>query len=407
MILILSVSLRLRSSSFVAPAQFYGYLQVASGIMAVTFASISLLRFRSDRDRFSLYLGLAFLISGLTILFTIPGVFGDLQGVAPNSMQKTPWSWWLSRSLFAFLLIPAATVGRRASTAIRPLRETVVALGISVCFCLLATIGYQHLPLSWLVQPTSAISRPSNLILAFAFFVPAVEFGRRYRKTGLPCDAGIFLAAVLNVACHIVASQSEELMDAPFLVAQALKTLGYAAAVGGMLIQSARLYEEVLSLAIKDSLTGLANYRCLAEVIDNEIQRSLRTGRSFSVLLIDVDGLKNINDHYGHATGSQALRRLANILRSLCRGTDTAARYGGDEFVLVLPETGDESARRVLARLQAQLASDTEIPRLSVSVGLAVCPEHGTALTSLLESADKSLYKMKRRHVLQLTSSRA
>lgn len=375
--------------------------------MALTYAAISLLRFRGDRDRFSMFLGLAFLLSGLAILLTISGLFGDLQAIAPDSLQKTSWSWWLSRSLFAFLLIPAATIGRRASTTIHPIREIVLALTVSVGFSALATAGYQLLSASWADQSRAALGRPANLALALAFLVPAFGFGRRFNKTGLPSDAGIFLSAVFNVACHIVASESKQSADAAFMVAQILKTLGYAVAVGGTMVQTASLYEEVLSLSIKDSLTGLASYRFLVGVIESEVQRFIRTGRPFTILLLDLDGLKNINDRYGHATGSEALCRLADILRVVCRGTDTAARYGGDEFVLVLPETGKESAQRVHARLRGLLANDSALPPLSVSVGLAVCPVHGTSLTTLLEAADKSLYEMKHHNHLYLNPRRA
>jgi diguanylate cyclase (GGDEF)-like protein len=176
--------------------------------------------------------------------------------------------------------------------------------------------------------------------------------------------------------------------------------------LGGMLVQSASLYEDVLSLAIKDSLTGLANHRFLVGVIEGEIQRSMRTGRPFTILLLDLDGLKKINDKYGHATGSQALCRVADILHGVCRGTDTAGRYGGDEFVLVLPETGEESVQRVHARVRSELGKDSAFPPLSVSIGLAVCPVDGTSLTELLEAADKSLYAMKRDRTLQLNPSR-
>ena len=374
--------------------------------MALTFAAISLLRFRTDRDRFSLFLGLAFLLSCVSILFTIPGLFGDLLGIAPENLQKTPWSWWLSRALFAFLLIAAAIVGRRVSATTHPIREIVAALLISFCVGVLATVGYQWLPVSWAVQPSAPVIRPSNLALALAFLISAVGFGKRFKRTGLPCDAGIFLSAVLNVVCHIVASQSEELMDSAFLGAQIFKTLGYAAALGGMLIQSASLYEQVLSLAIKDSMTGLANHRCLVGVIESEIQRSTRSGRPFTILLLDLDGLKKINDKYGHATGSQALCRLADILRMVCRGTDTAGRYGGDEFILVLPDSGEGSAQHVYARIRSELAKDSRLPPLSVSIGLAVCPVDGMSLTGLLSAADKSLYAMKRNPALQLNPSR-
>jgi diguanylate cyclase (GGDEF)-like protein len=283
----------------------------------------------------------------------------------------------------------------------------LLALIVSVGLGVLATAGYQWLPASWAVQPSAAVSRPWNLALALAFLIPAFGFGRRFKETGLPSDAGIFFSALLNVACQVVASQSVELMDAPSLLAEGLVTLSYAAAMGGMLAQNARLYGEVRSLAIKDSLTGLANYHFLAGVIETEIQRSMRTGRSFAILLFDLDGLKKINDYYGHATGSQALCRVADVLRAVYRGTDTAGRYGGDEFVLVLPESGRESAERVHARFRALLANDSALPRLSVSVGLALCPDQGTSFTTLLEAADESLYAMKRDHNLQLSPRKA
>jgi PAS domain S-box-containing protein len=95
--------------------------------------------------------------------------------------------------------------------------------------------------------------------------------------------------------------------------------------------------------AASDPLTGLANYRRLVDVLDMEIKRCERTGREFAVLLFDLDGLKLINDRYGHMSGSQALCRVADVLSFCCREIDTAARFGGDEFAVVLPETNAES----------------------------------------------------------------
>ncbi|RDJ93977.1 GGDEF domain-containing protein, partial [Lacticaseibacillus rhamnosus] len=97
----------------------------------------------------------------------------------------------------------------------------------------------------------------------------------------------------------------------------------------------ARLFDQVRTLAVSDSLTGLANYRRLLSVMEAELDRSRRTDRPFSVVLFDMDGLKAINDQYGHLTGSRALVRLGKILRNHCRAIDTAARYGGDEFAIV------------------------------------------------------------------------
>src|SRR6266436_5642841 len=146
--------------------------------------------------------------------------------------------------------------------------------------------------------------------------------------------------------------------------------------------------------AALDPLTGLANYRHLAEVLDMEVKRSERTGREFALLLFDLDGLKQINDRYGHLIGSHALCRVADVL-SFCRDIDTAARYGGDEFAVVLPETGVEAANQVAQRICESIANDGMGPALSVSIGVAVYPHDGERIETLLRAADVAMYSMK------------
>ena len=148
-------------------------------------------------------------------------------------------------------------------------------------------------------------------------------------------------------------------------------------------------------LAATDALTGLANYRRLSEILESEIKRSERTARAFAVLLFDLNGMKRINDSHGHLAGNRALCRLADIFRSSCRSIDTAARYGGDEFAIILPETGAKEADAVGRRICERLSSDREEPLLSVSVGIAVYPEDGTTIDALFQAADRALYKMK------------
>jgi diguanylate cyclase (GGDEF)-like protein/PAS domain S-box-containing protein len=159
-----------------------------------------------------------------------------------------------------------------------------------------------------------------------------------------------------------------------------------------------KLEDHLRQQAAKDSLTGLANYRSLIELLDTEIRRSERTGREFALLFLDLDGLKQINDHFGHLVGSQALCRLADILCICCRDIDTAARFGGDEFALVLPETGEAAANLVARRIRDSLAQDDRKPKLSVSIGVAIHPRDGKKLDILLSAADASLYSMKAKH---------
>jgi diguanylate cyclase (GGDEF)-like protein/PAS domain S-box-containing protein len=151
--------------------------------------------------------------------------------------------------------------------------------------------------------------------------------------------------------------------------------------------------------AARDSLTGLANYRHLVDVLDSEINRSKRTSREFAMLFFDLDRLKLINDRFGHITGSQALCRVADILFSCCRDIDTPARFGGDEFAVVLPETNAEAANLVARRICESVANDDEGPRISVSVGIAVHPRDGDTIEKLLCQADSALYSMKRQRI--------
>jgi diguanylate cyclase (GGDEF)-like protein/PAS domain S-box-containing protein len=155
------------------------------------------------------------------------------------------------------------------------------------------------------------------------------------------------------------------------------------------------LEDQLRHQALSDSLTGLSNHRRLFEVLHAEICRSSRTSREFSLILLDLDGLKGINDQFGHPTGDRALCRLGQILRDCCRSIDTAARHGGDEFALVLPETGIAAATLVAHRICELLAKEAEEPALSVSVGIASHPKDAETIGTLLYAADRALYAMK------------
>ena len=148
-------------------------------------------------------------------------------------------------------------------------------------------------------------------------------------------------------------------------------------------------------LAETDALTGLANYRRLSETLESEIKRSDRTARAFAVLIFDLNGMKRINDSHGHLAGNRALCRLADIFRFSCRSIDTVAWYGGDEFAIILPETGAKDTNAVGRRICECLSNDRENLLLSVRVGAAVYPEDGTTIETLFQAADRALYKMK------------
>jgi diguanylate cyclase (GGDEF)-like protein len=166
--------------------------------------------------------------------------------------------------------------------------------------------------------------------------------------------------------------------------------------VGLDVTERKRSEEQVLYQATHDALTGLVNYREFAEALEREVKRADRSRHSFAVLLLDLDGLKQINDRNGHLAGNRALKRLANAMREHCRSIDVPARYGGDEFALVLIDTDPAMAEQVAERIRECLVKEKEEPPLGVSIGVASYPADGRTGQELLEAADRRLYLQKK-----------
>jgi diguanylate cyclase (GGDEF)-like protein len=168
-----------------------------------------------------------------------------------------------------------------------------------------------------------------------------------------------------------------------------------AAVVGG---EMRRVREAALRLSRFDPLTGLYNRRHFQAALDREIRRSTRTNRrEFALLMLDLDELKPVNDTYGHQVGDQLIRGLATVLQRTVRTTDTAARYGGDEFAVLLPETNREGAMAVAEKLRRDSEALAERgARTTVSIGLVVYPHDGETVERLLTEADNALYLAKK-----------
>ena len=384
----------LRRIALQPDAILQGYLQIVSGLLAFVFAAVTLVRFQGTQDRITLILGAGFLLSG-AVLTATSVLFFQFYPDAPLRFLWAPIAWWLGRMVLALLLVVALLVERFLPRSRHPRREIAGALLAVIALTYVLAAALRRLPPEVSRHPGAFFPNPEQLLPGAIFLVSLVWYRRRLSVEDSEFDRTIYAATWLNVAAQLSAAQSARLLDAPFVFAQALMVLGYAVALGGALLDNARLFEQVRHLAVSDPLTGLANYRRLLDVLENETERTDRTGRPFSVLLLDLDELKKINDSYGHLVGSRAICRLADILRVHCRAVDTAARYGGDEFALILPESQEDEAHRVANRIREVLASDDEQPPISASIGISIYRGDGERIEKLLSEADQDLYAEK------------
>jgi len=203
--------------------------------------------------------------------------------------------------------------------------------------------------------------------------------------------------AVIDVECH--GSRMDNLRDgaeAPLLISSVLDITERVKAERELSAKEEQLREQ----ATHDALTGLHNRRYLEESLGQELLRAERAGRCVSLIMVDIDHFKRVNDTYGHLAGDEVLRGLGAVLKPLARASDTFCRYGGEEFVLLLPEMAESDA---IARAEhirgaverSLLTRDGTGISVTVSLGVAVFPQHGSSPDELIESADAAMYAAK------------
>lgn len=283
-----------------------------------------------------------------------------------------------------FLLLIATS--RRPRVRWLEALEAVVLFAMLVFACLVVFGGR---------FPSDIKTYPLEFVLVPFLLWTAFRFGRREMSTVMVVLSAIVIWGTLRGYGPFARGQFDESMVLvqAYICVMAITGLVLAAVVAEHRHAEVQLRE----MATTDPLTGLVNYRRLLDVLRAEIARSGRTHRPFTVVFVDMDGLKKINDKHGHLVGSRALCRIADALRRSCRALDTPARFGGDEFAIVLPETLDDGGQVLLRRIYDRLAADPDKPAVSVSGGLAVFPRDGDTPTLLLRAADKALYEAKAR----------
>ncbi len=174
------------------------------------------------------------------------------------------------------------------------------------------------------------------------------------------------------------------------------------AASAGMAIENARLHKRISDLTMTDDLTGIYNYRYFVQRLEEEKRRAARYDLPLSLIMMDLDWFKKTNDTYGHEVGNIVLKEIVQVVKSCIRDTDTFCRYGGEEFIVILPQTGSAEASVLAERIRAEVEKHdfgiaTEIPELKITISLGTTsfPDNGLSTMELVQTVDMALYRAK------------
>lgn len=285
-------------------------------------------------------------------------------------------------------------------------------LGYQMCSILLLDSGHQHLELAAKVLngkkeifktpakiglkgiagkaiETSRVVRIADLS-AMPNYIMGLEAARS--EMAVPMIARGKIIGVLNAESTKMAAFSE----------RDEKLFTILAASAGMAIENARLHKRISDLTMTDDLTGIYNYRYFVQRLEEEKRRAARYDLPLSLIMLDLDWFKKTNDTYGHEIGNIVLKEIVQVVKSCIRDTDTFCRYGGEEFIIVLPQTGSAEASVLAERIRAEverhdfsMATGIDDLKITVSIGTTSFPDNGLSTMELVQTVDMALYRAK------------
>ena len=338
------------------------------------------------------------------------GVEADLSeagmlGVGPAAGSAVRILWWVT--------VAAVLVGVGLSGTFRENQTPIFAVGgIAV---VAVVVLHELLPPGWRTSLTSwlevliAVALSGSLMLLtgygsspYAFTLDLVVVAIALAGSGWSAIGAAILGSGVYMGVVVLDPDPNRFSDANLLsVGLSLAALWLLVFLAGVFAWNERRTRAMLSqLSRIDSLTGLLNRSQLYETLEQEVRRTRRSERGFSVLMMDLDGLKAVNDSLGHQRGDEVLRSLGRVIREDIRNVDSAYRYGGDEFLVLLPETDYAGAFVVAEKIRADaeelgMRLEGEGVSTSVSIGLVSHPEDGGMADELVRAADRAMYNAK------------
>lgn len=349
--------------------------------------------------------------------------------LAPASAPRATTYWILARLAGAagFLAGALCPTGWRAGGRARTLVAVplaLVAMGVA-----LVSRRPELLPPMYLQgQGMTGAKVAMEYLIILIFSLSAVLYWRRYWREGEEVAYSLLLALCVSVFSELAFTRYRSVYDTYNLLGHVYKIISYSLVLRAVfthsvqrpyhelvetrnrleqayqrleslverrtqqLLESNRLLQEA---AARDSLTGVFNRGYLTQRFEELLGRAKQAGEPLAIIILDIDHFKEINDRWGHQLGDRCLRLLVELLRPHLRRDDLLARYGGDEFVILLPSTSKEDAREVAERLRLVVETQTAAPSFTLSLGVAVYPADGDGAERLLQRADQALYRAK------------